>query len=387
DRAPAFNPPIIKGGTIYLGSADGNFYALDIRSGYMRWVFRTGGVINSVPFANERHVYFGSNDGKVYALSLEDGEPAWEFQTESTVQSTVVRHGDSVIFTSDGGSTYFLSPQGVEEHRLANPVWHRDSFQVHDDVLYFAPGPLNRPHSLGAYDLREGTYLWLLDTASMGASWYSFPALRRNAVHLATCAGRSGHWELTYYAYDRRTGELIWKHREESSFGEGSVSAAGLAALYRRNLKLLDYLAPSLWRNLVVYTSGDAVVRAFRAQDGKPVWRRVFDSPTSSAPTVAGDRVYFGLHGEVEGMTRGGSAPGASAPRGEGSIRNGGSGTGGLESAAPRKPRLVCLSVRDGEKLWEMELEGALLSAPVIAGKWLVFGTDRNLFYVLEELY
>ena len=31
--------------------------------------------------------------------------------------------------------------------------------------------------------------------------------------------------------------------------------------------------------------------------------------------------------------------------------------------------------------------EGALLSAPVIAGRWMVFGTDRNFFYVLEEVY
>jgi outer membrane protein assembly factor BamB len=115
-------------------------------------------------------------------------------------------------------------------------------------------------------------------------------------------------------------------------------------------------MAPSIWRNLVVYTSGDSVVRALRAGTGEPVWRRVFDHPTSSSPTVAGDRVYFGLHGDGEG--------------------------GGF-----RKPRLVCLSVRDGTILWELELEGALMSAPVISGKWLVFGTDSNMFYVLEELY
>jgi hypothetical protein len=34
-----------------------------------------------------------------------------------------------------------------------------------------------------------------------------------------------------------------------------------------------------------------------------------------------------------------------------------------------------------------MEIEGALLSAPVISGKWIIFGTDKNMFYVLEELY
>jgi len=45
------------------------------------------------------------------------------------------------------------------------------------------------------------------------------------------------------------------------------------------------------------------------------------------------------------------------------------------------------VSARTGSKQWEMDLDGALLSAPVIAGDWLVFGTDANVFYVLEELY
>lgn len=356
ERAPVFNPPIIKDGTIFFGSSDGNFYALDIVSGYMRWVFRTEGIINSVPFADEKNVYFGSNDGKVYAVSLDEGEEVWEFETESTVQSTVVRYEDSVIFTSDGGSTYFLSMDGEEEHRLANPTWHRDTFQMHDGVMYFAPGPQSRPHSLGAYSLREKKYLWLLNTASMRATWYSFPALKGDAVHLATSAYRYQHLEFTYYAFARETGELIWSHRDQSYFDEGPIDPFVLYTLFMRNLRLLDYMAPSIWNNLVVYTSGDAVVRALRAGTGEPVWRRVLDYPTSSSPTVAGDRVYFGLHGDSEG-------------------------------AGLRKPRLVCLSVRDGTTLWELELEGALMSAPVISGKWLVFGTDSNMFYVLEELY
>jgi outer membrane protein assembly factor BamB len=50
-------------------------------------------------------------------------------------------------------------------------------------------------------------------------------------------------------------------------------------------------------------------------------------------------------------------------------------------------PELIVLSARDGRVLWRLPIEGALLSAPVVAGKWIIFGTDQNLFYVLEELY
>jgi len=351
---PAFNPPIVKGDTIYFGSPDGNFYALDIKSGYMHWVFKTEGIINSIPYADEENVYFGSNDGKVYAVSLEEGQQVWSFKTESTVQSIIVRYKDSVVFSSDGGSTYFLSPEGVLKHRIPNPVWHYNAFQFYENVMYFAPGPRNRPHSMGAFDLNQKSYLWILNTAALKATWYSFPALKGKYLFFATCANKRQYWELNYYAFDREKGDLIWKYRDQSFFGDQVT--ADLDTLFMQNMKLLDYMAPSLWKNMIVYTSGDSVVRAFHSKKGTFAWKRQFDYPTSSAPTIAGDRIYFGVHGDNL------------SPEG-------------------KKPRLICLSIRNGKKVWELELEGLLLSAPVIAGKWIIFGTDKNLFYVLEELY
>jgi outer membrane protein assembly factor BamB len=351
-QSVVFNPPIVKGDTIYFGAADGNFYALDIRSGYMRWVFKTKGIINSVPFADEHRVYFGSNDGKVYAISLQDGRQLWSFKTESTVQSNIVRYRDSVVFTSDAGSTYFLTPEGQLKHVLPNPVWHYDAFQFSDNVMYFAPGPMEQPYSLGAYDLEMKSYLWILNTAAIGATWYSFPALSRRLLFLGTCMNTGDSWNLGYHAYDRKTGRLIWTYRDVSSFGAHVIEDPDL--LFRKNLRLLDYMAPSLWKNLVIFASGDSELRAFHARRGTLAWRHLFNSTTSSAPTVAGNRIYLGLSG---------------AP-----------GTG-------KGPSLVCLSARNGAKLWELELDGALLSAPVIAGEWIIFGTDRNFFYVLQELY
>jgi outer membrane protein assembly factor BamB len=71
---------------------------------------------------------------------------------------------------------------------------------------------------------------------------------------------------------------------------------------------------------------------------------------------VAGDRVYIGLRE-------------------------------GTNPADPKPSRIVCLSAANGDQMWELEIEGDMLNAPVIAGKWLVFGTDEQYFYVLEELY
>jgi outer membrane protein assembly factor BamB len=354
----AFNNPVVLGDTIYFGSTDGNFYALDIESGYMNWVFKTRGAINSIPYADDHNVYFGNNVGMVYAVSQKEGAKVWSFRTDSTVQSSIVGYKDFIIFSSDGGTAYFLSPSGEERFTLPNPVWHYNTFQVYEDVLYFAPGPPSRPHAFGAFDLNERAYLWILDTSLFQAIWYSFPALRGELLYFATATYRGELWSFDYYAFRRKTGELVWRYSDFSDWG--GMFAIDSREMFSQKMKLLDYLAPAIWKNLVIYSSGDTVVRAFQAGSGALAWTRSFDLPTSSAPTVAGNRVYFGILGD--------EAYQAGVPGG-------------------RPPRLVCLSAKNGRLLWEMELEGALLSAPVIAGKWMVFGTDHNYFYVLEEVY
>jgi outer membrane protein assembly factor BamB len=350
----AFNNPVVQGDTLYFGSTDGNFYALDIKSGYMRWVFKTSGAINSVPYADGANVYFGNNAGKVYAVSQKDGKEVWSFQTDSTVQSTIVGYKDYVLFASDGGTAYFLGRDGRERFTLPNPVWHYNAFQVYDDVVYFAPAPPSRPHAFGAFDLRQREYLWVLDTDLFQSIWYSFPALRGDNLFFATADLGGNYWRLDYYAFRRRTGQRVWSYEDESDWGNLPVDAE---ALFARNMRLLDFMAPAVWRNLVIYASGDTAVRAFRAGSGRLAWKRTFDQVTSSSVTVAGDRLYFGLRGD-------------DSPYGGG-----------------RPARLVCLSARNGRLLWQMDVEGSLLSAPVIAGKWMVFGTDRNFFYVLEQVF
>ena len=75
EKAKAFNPPLFIDDVLYFGSTDGNFYALDVATGYMKWIFKEPrDSINSVPFADEDTIYFGSNDFNVYAVDKETGE-------------------------------------------------------------------------------------------------------------------------------------------------------------------------------------------------------------------------------------------------------------------------------------------------------------------------
>ncbi|MDR3200547.1 MAG: PQQ-binding-like beta-propeller repeat protein, partial [Spirochaetales bacterium] len=313
----SFNPPVVKGDTIYFGSADGNFYALDIESGYMRWVFKTGAPINSVPYADDDQVYFGSQDGKTYAVSREEGLEIWNFPTDRQVNSSVERYKDYIIFTSDGGASFFLSPQGEKMFHIPNPVWYNHTYQMYDDIMYFAPGPMSRPHSFGPYDINQQRHLWILDTSALDAIWYSFPAIRNYLIFFSTLGYDGTEWYLSFYAYDRMSGQRVWEYQDFSRWGPDYVPH--LEELLLRGLNLLDFMAPAVWDDLVIYTGGDAVVRAFDADTGNIRWEKEFDTPISSAPTLAGDRLYFGLlsDGEVGFFRTPGDnpPPAGSAPR------------------------------------------------------------------------
>jgi outer membrane protein assembly factor BamB len=337
------------GDTIYFGSDDGNFYALDVESGYMRWVFKSGAEINSIPYVDGSQVYFGSKDGKAYALSREDGREIWSFRTGSQVNSQVERYKDHVIFSGDADAIYFLSPSGEEEFRIENPGWSYFTFLMADDVMYFATGP--QTQLIGPYDINRREFLWFVPYYEIASSWYSFPAIRDDLIYFAAAEGYGGLY-LSFYAYNRYTGDLVWEQHREGVWNGWDWGEAAVWELFLRDVQLLDFMAPTIWKDLVIYSGGDVMARAFDAETGNLRWEKAFDMPVCSAPTLAGDRVYFGVLGD---------------------------------DYTP--PQLVCISARDGRLLWRMETEGSLLSAPVIAGKRIIFGTDKSVFYVLEEVF
>jgi outer membrane protein assembly factor BamB len=347
EKIRSLNPPVVIGDTIYFGSDDGNFYALDVESGYMCCVVKRGAEINSIPYADKDQVYFGSKDGKLYALSRETGQEVWNFPIRSQINSQVQRYGDYIVFVGDADAIYYLSPEGVEQFRIENPGWYNFTFLMADNVMYFATGP--RVELVGPFDINRREFLWYLPYHEFDATWYSFCAIRGDLLYMGTADIYYGTY-LGFYAINRHTGKVVWKQHREGILPFGDYEREYM--LFIRNVETLDFMAPTVWKDLVIFTGGDCAARAFDADTGVLRWERIFDAPVSSAPTIAAGRVYFGVFGE-------GESP----------------------------PQLVCLSARDGRLLWQMEIEGSILSAPVIAGKRIIFGTDESVFYVLERVF
>lgn len=121
--------PIIVGDLVIFGSsADDQVYAINAKSGAVRWRFFTEGPVRFAPAAWKDRVFVASDDGFLYALSIKDGAVLWKHRAgpdarevlgnERMISAWPVRGGpvvldDKVYFTggiwpSDGAFVYAL---------------------------------------------------------------------------------------------------------------------------------------------------------------------------------------------------------------------------------------------------------------------------------------
>jgi hypothetical protein len=100
---PVYSSPAVANGMVYVGSDDGNVYALDSATGTEQWSLATGFGVVSCPAVASGVVYVGSADGNVYALDAATGVKSWLFATGSLVfSSPAVASGVVYVGSSDG---------------------------------------------------------------------------------------------------------------------------------------------------------------------------------------------------------------------------------------------------------------------------------------------
>ncbi len=157
--------PTVVGDVVYIGSGDQSVYALDARTGALKWRFATGDVVHATPAVVDGVVYIGSWDRNVYALDANTGRERWRYTTGA----------DTVIYNQVGIASSAAVTQGI----------------------VFVGGRDGRFH---AVDAATGAGKW---THNNRGGWtIGSPAVRDGIVYFATSDGRR------FKALDANTGEL-----------------------------------------------------------------------------------------------------------------------------------------------------------------------------------
>ncbi len=275
-----FSSPVVgSDGTVYVGSADNTFYAIN-PDGTLKWKFQTGSIIDSSALLdNKGRVYFGSGDGNLYALNAGTGQTVWTFQADSpSVNNAYINWFEGNVAIGPDGTLYapndnfFIyaidrnTGKPVWKVKMGDQTWSSPAVDPSTGMLF---GGNNNMISL------FGKNLYNVDSSG-SMQWSYFITGTVAASPLITADGKMiiGAFDGYVYAFDTKTGNLLWR------FGT------------RDHI----YASPALLPDgTVIQPSADGTVYALNPSTGKELWAYDTLMPIRSSPAVDADgNIYFG---------------------------------------------------------------------------------------------
>ncbi len=102
-----YSTPAVAYGRVYLGNADGSVYSFATDTGELAWRKRTGDYVYASPAVaqvpqGKPTVYIGSYDGRFYALDARSGATRWTHDAKGRISGGATVVGDIVYFSSLG---------------------------------------------------------------------------------------------------------------------------------------------------------------------------------------------------------------------------------------------------------------------------------------------
>jgi outer membrane protein assembly factor BamB len=237
------SPTIGPDGTLYVGADDARVYALDSRTGALKWFFTfpdDSDTDSSPALGADGTVYIGSDKGTLYALDGQIGNLKWFFVAVGEISGAPVLGPDGTVYVSALNSAktearlYVLDgASGIQKWVKSLPSNSKVSVALGIDGTIYVSG-VKLPDALGsnlravvwALDGGTGNQKWesLLEAGSLGVSAPSLGADGTVYVHAEKPAAPGGIGKLT--ALDPLSGRLNW----EFATGGSSNSSPAIGA-------------------------------------------------------------------------------------------------------------------------------------------------------------
>jgi len=374
--------PAVVNGVAYVGSTDGNLYAIDAGSGALKWKFETKSWEVSSPAVVAGVVYFLSYDGHLYVLDAATGQVKWKFATggEKRYAGTHLHHLEPKAETMPDPWDFYLSSPSVSSGAVYfgssdGNVYSLDAasgelkWKFHTgDVVHSSPAIADGVLYIGSWD----TYLYALDAASGNEKWrfktgedpdfhnhvgiQASPAVADGVVFF-------GSRDSYAYAVDAATGKQLWKFSTNGSWVNNSMVVHDGKAYFG--------------------TSIPGFLHAVDAKTAKVIFDLPTGTPVFASMALAGDTLYLGnFGGKLTAIdlktqkpawvfeTDGAKQNAAALINADGSIK--------FEAVFSSPTPFYDDMVIAVHKLFTL---GTILSSPVVVGNTVYFGsTDGNLY-------
>ncbi len=231
---------------VFVGSDDGKFYAIDIKTQKIVWEYQASGKVYTHPLLIGDRVVAGDAGGNLFALDQASGTKSWVVTLRGAIRGGAASDGTRIYAASQEGDVIAVDLRGKKIWRktVTRPAW---SGKGNDPIKVYSTPIVHGRHLLVPF---------ARDTYFSGK-----PAI---------------------VAIDRSTGQVRW-HAKDTKAGKkddwGNVR-----------------VTPAVAKGLLVYPepySGDVI--GIDAKSGRSKFRHTVGEclfPSWSSPAAAGDMVY-----------------------------------------------------------------------------------------------
>jgi eukaryotic-like serine/threonine-protein kinase len=334
-----YSTPLIQNDTMFIGSLDSCFYAIDVLTGQQLWKYKTKSKINTTASIYENTICFGSGN-YLYGLDL-NGNFRWEFQMYT---------GTAVIQNDDWD--YFNSSP-----RLLDSIAY---IGTENNIVY-------------GVNVKNGAQVFKCQGTDGNYTVETTPVIYDGKIFF-------GNWNGFFYAYDLNTGNKVWSYDTniDNHGRPGNIMLIAHAVMYNGNIcftgrggyfycknpsngqKIWNYRDPSgLWilgltvQDTTFYTgsSYQRYARSINALHGTQNWLTGIDYISYGSPWA--DTTYLFT------------------------------GTG--DDASSNKGTLFAINKITGVIKTKLSVDGRIQSSPILYKDVLYFGCGNGYIYAVDK--
>lgn len=292
---PVRSSPVVVGGTVYVGSHDGNFYAIDAVTGRQKWKFEAGAKVSGSAAVVDGSVFFAAENGMVYRLNAADGSQVWQAsppRAAAIAGSPAVLYGTVFIGGGARGGSESLKMSAMPLYGLdintGKTVWQGKGAGPQGYAAITTDGEKlfagNNGSTYGIFDIATGKMTGNISGGHQARQFMSMtfangkvyiPVTMRGAV---MCVDKDAKNQVagTVWYSSALDGQLDIELNQGGTFGYEMFTDLAVTPT-------------------TVFGGGnDGRLYTFDAETGEKGWSFETGGPVQSSPSVANGMIYFG---------------------------------------------------------------------------------------------
>lgn len=253
--------PVISEGILYIANYDSILYAIDINTQQIKWKYEKGkSRFITTPCIKGDVLYVGNRSRFFWALDKRTGQLLWEVRIDKIFSSPAIA-GEYIFFGTRSGQVYALKLKNGEiiwEYKTGDVIISSPAVDLEQKCLYIG----SSDHKMYCLEIESGECRWQYKT---GAEILSTPTFDEKAVYF-------GSEDTYFYSLDKKTGQLRWRYKTEGGI----------------------FSSPCFTPSVIYFGSYDKNIYALLKEDGKLLWQFQTKGPILSSPVWVENQLLVG---------------------------------------------------------------------------------------------